>query len=145
MHKLLVITLVSCLSLTTAFAQDVSIPAEKDKAVVVFYRKKQFAGAALNFTIRANGQEICRLSNKRYLIYKTPPGKTEFTTVAGGLNIPDKDKLVLNLQAGKVYYIQGDMITRFFTNKMELSEVTESTAQKNLPEMKPDNCNTAQN
>ncbi|MEZ0609232.1 DUF2846 domain-containing protein [Fibrella sp. WM1] len=145
MYKLIAATLIGCLSLTAALAQELAIQPEKDKAVVVFYRKKQFSGAALNFTIRANGQEICRLSNKRYLIYKTSPGKTEFTTVAGGLNIPDKEKLTLDLQAGKIYYVQGDMITRFFTNKMELSEVTESTAQKNLPEMKPDNCNTAQN
>ncbi|MBO0947602.1 DUF2846 domain-containing protein [Fibrella forsythiae] len=117
----------------------------KDMATVVFYRPAQFARAAVNFTIRANGTELCRLSNKRYFSAQLKPGKVEFTSNAGGLNIPDKDGLSLDMEANKVYYIQGDVKVRFMSDKLVLTEVTESTAKKKLPEMKPDNCNTPSN
>lgn len=116
-----------------------------DMATVVFYRPPQFARAATNFTIRANGTELCRLSNKRYFISKLKPGQVDFTSVAGGLNIPDKDGVSMKLEANKVYYFQGDVKVRFMSDKLVLTEVTESTAQKKLPEMKPDNCMTASN
>lgn len=116
-----------------------------DKATVVFYRTPQFARAAVNFTIRANGAELCRLSNKRYFVTKLDPGQVDFTSVAGGLNIPDKDGLSLKLEANKVYYIQGDVKVRFMSDKLLLTEVTESTAEKKLPDMKLDNCATGTN
>ena len=116
-----------------------------DMATVVFYRPPQFTRSGVNFTIRANGTELCRLSNKRYFISKLKPGETEFTSVAGGLNIPDKDGLSMKLEANKVYYFQGDVKVRFMSDKLVLTEVTESTAQKKLPEMKPDNCMTNAN
>jgi len=116
-----------------------------DMATVVFYRPAQYAGAAVNFTIRANGTELCRLSNKRYFRTKLKPGKVDFTSVAGGLNIPDKDVLNLELEANKVYFIQGDVKIRFMSGELVLTEVTESSARKKLPELKPDNCNTESN
>ncbi|MBO0938508.1 DUF2846 domain-containing protein [Fibrella sp. HMF5335] len=116
-----------------------------DMATVVFYRPAQFSRSGVNFTIRANGAELCRLSNKRYFVSKLKPGQTEFTSVAGGLNIPDKDGLSMKLEANKVYYFQGDVKVRFMSDKLVLTEVTESTAQKKLPDMKPDNCMTASN
>jgi|GEM_PF-3355319 len=122
-----------------SFAQEIPAPTP-DMATVVFYRIPQFAGAGNNFTVRANGTELCRLSNKRYFVSKLKPGKVEFTTVAGGLNIPDKEVFSLDLEANKVYYIQGDMKTRLMTQKLVLTEVTESTAKKKLPDMKIDNC-----
>ena len=116
-----------------------------DMATVVFYRPPQFSRSGVNFTIRANGTELCRLSNKRYFISRLKPGQVDFTSVAGGLNIPDKDGMSMKLEANKVYYFQGDIKTRFMSDKLVLTEVTESTAQKKLPDMKPDNCMTASN
>jgi hypothetical protein len=124
---------------TLSFAQELPSPTP-DMATVVFYRIPQFSGAGINFTVRANGTELCRLSNKRYFVSKLKPGKVDFSTVAGGLNIPDKEVLGLDLEANKVYYVQGDMKTRLMTQKLVLTEVTESTAKKKLPDMKIDNC-----
>src|SRR6476661_3246672 len=73
-----------------------------DMATVVFYRPPMLAQAGVNFTIRANGAELCRLSNKRYFVTKLKPGETSFTSVAGGLNLPDQDKFDMTLEAGKV-------------------------------------------
>ncbi|GAB3826400.1 DUF2846 domain-containing protein [Hymenobacter jeollabukensis] len=113
-----------------------------DMATVVFYRPPMLAQAATNFTVRANGAELCRLSNKRYFVSKLKPGETAFTSVAGGLNLPDQDKFDMTLEAGKVYYIQGDVKTRLMTVKMVFTEVTESTYKKKNADLKPDNCET---
>ncbi|KAA9333335.1 DUF2846 domain-containing protein [Hymenobacter busanensis] len=124
----------------SSFAQG-TVPAPKpDMATVVFYRPAMLAQAATNFTVRANGAELCRLSNKRFFVTTLKPGETSFTSVAGGLNLPDQDKFDLNLEAGKVYYIQGDVKTRLMTVKMVFTEVTESTYKKKNADLKPDNC-----
>ncbi|MEZ0486283.1 DUF2846 domain-containing protein [Fibrella aquatica] len=137
-------SMVALLAIASAATAQIPEPT-KDMATVVFYRPAQFTRAAVNFTIRANGTELCRLSNKRYFSAQLKPGKVEFTSVAGGLNIPDKDGLSLDLEANKVYFIQGDVKVRFMSDKLIFTEVTESTAKKKLPDMKPDNCNTASN
>jgi hypothetical protein len=127
---------------SAAHAQGAVPTPTPDMATVVFYRPPMLAQAATNFTIRANGAELCRLSNKRYFVAKVKPGETSFTSVAGGLNLPDQDKFDLNLEAGKVYYIQGDVKTRLMTVKMVFTEVTESTYKKKNADLKPDNCET---
>ena len=111
-----------------------------DSATVIFYRGGQFAGAAINFTIRANGTELCRLSNNRYMVYKSLPKKCVFSNVAGGLNIPDKEILEIDLERGKMYFVQCDLKVSFFAQRMEMTEVTESTAKKKLVGTLPDNC-----
>ncbi|WP_165903786.1 DUF2846 domain-containing protein [Hymenobacter gummosus] len=124
----------------TGYAQGVVPTPTPDMATVVFYRPPMLAQAATNFTVRANGAELCRLSNKRYFVVKLKPGETSFTSVAGGLNLPDQDKFDLTLEPGKVYYVQGDVKTRLMTVKMVFTEVTESTYKKKNAELKPDNC-----
>lgn len=146
MKKLLLIALLPVLALLFA-AQPHDGPkgtskttVAADSATVFFYRGSQFYRAGVNFTIRANGEEICRLSNKRYLIYKRLPGKVSFTSVAGGLNIPDKEKFDLELEAGKSYYIQCDIKTSFVADRMEMTEVMPSTAKNKMEKLTPDNC-----
>lgn len=111
-----------------------------DVSTFIFYRGGSFGQAFVNFTIRANGDELCRLSNGRFMVYKTTPQKIIFTNVAGGLNIPDKENLEIDAEAGKVYYIQCDVKVNLFTNRMEMSEVVESTAKKKLNNVTADNC-----
>ncbi|RSK37571.1 DUF2846 domain-containing protein [Hymenobacter metallilatus] len=141
--RLLLIPAGLLLAASSAQAQGPVPTPTPDMATVVFYRPPMYMGAALNFTVRANGAELCRLSNKRYFVAKIKPGQTSFTSVAGGLNLPDKEKFDINLEAGKVYYIQGDMKTRFMTNTLVFTEVTESTYKNKNANLKPDQCNEA--
>lgn len=128
---------------SSSYAQGALPTATPDMATVVFYRPAMLAQAGTNFTVRANGAELCRLSNKRYFVTKLKPGETAFTSVAGGLNLPDKDEFGMTLEAGKVYYIQGDVKMRLMTVKMVFTEVTESTYKKKNADLKPDNCEPA--
>jgi hypothetical protein len=140
MKKILIFT-IAMLFTNVLYAQEFNLKSTSpDSATVIFYRTGQFAGATLNFTIRANGTELCRLSNNRYMTYKTTPGNYTFSNVAGGLNIPDKQVLELDLEKGKVYFVQCDMKMSFFAQRMEMTEVTESTAKRKLNGMPSDNC-----
>ena len=78
-----------------ATQSDAVFKGSPDVSTFIFYRGGQFWRAFVNFTIRANGDELCRLSNGRFMVYKTSPKKIAFTNVAGGLNIPDKETLKL--------------------------------------------------
>lgn len=111
-----------------------------DPATVYFYRGKQFGSALQNFVLKADGKEICRLSVKRYVVYKGQPGKVAFSAVEGGLAIPKKEMLELELEAGKSYYVQCDVKTGLVTTRMEMTEVTESTAKKKMEGLEADNC-----
>ncbi len=111
-----------------------------DPVTVYFYRGKQFTSALQNFVLKADGKEICRLSVKRYVVYKGQPGKVAFSAVEGGLVIPKKEMLELDLEAGKSYYVQCDVKTGLLTARMEMTEVTESTAKKKMEGLEADNC-----
>jgi hypothetical protein len=111
-----------------------------DSATVYFYRGKQFSASLVNYVLLANDKEICRLSVKRYVVYKGLPGKVYFTSREGGLAIPKKEQLELDLEAGKSYYVQCDVKTGLVTTRMEMTEVTESTAKKKMEGLQPDNC-----
>lgn len=116
-----------------------------DSATVYFYRGKQFSASLVNYVLLANDKEICRLSVKRYVMYKAVPGKVYFTSREGGLAIPKREQLELDLEAGKSYYVQCDVKTGLITTRMEMTEVTESTAKKKMDGLQPDNCMTKAN
>jgi Protein of unknown function (DUF2846) len=140
MKKILTLSIIMLLA-NVVYGQEFTLKSTSpDSATVIFYRGGQLWRALVNFTIRANGVELCRLSNKRYMVYKTTPQKCTFTNVAGGLSIPDKEKLEIDLEGGKMYFVQCDVKSGFITDRMEMTEVTESTAKRKLAGTLPDNC-----
>lgn len=112
-------------------------------ATLVFYRSGQFFGSGVNFNVFVNGEKICKLSNNKYLLYKVKPGKTEVGTGTAGLNLAKKQGLSLDTEAGGIYYVQCDMKQSLIANRLELTEVTKSTAEKKMGGMSPDNCMAA--
>ncbi|MPR33108.1 DUF2846 domain-containing protein [Salmonirosea aquatica] len=146
MNKLFSITLLPIVALLFAIQPEADTLSNKvptpaaDPATVYFYRGKQFGSALQNFVLKADGKEICRLSVKRYVIYKGQPGKVAFSAVEGGLAIPKKEMLELELEAGKSYYVQCDVKSGLVTTRMEMTEVTESTAKKKMEGLEADNC-----
>lgn len=125
----------------TSVAQQI----EKDPtmATLVFYRDGQFFGSGVNFNVFVNGEKICKLSNNKYLVYKVKPGKTEIGTGTAGLNLAKKQGLALDTEAGGIYYVQCDMKQSLVANRLELTEVTKSTAEKKMSGLSPDNCMAA--
>ena len=112
-----------------------------DFATVYIYRGGQFFGSGLNYAIFANGEKICKLSNNRYIEYKVKPGKLSLTAQRGGIEVFKKETgLDLDIEAGKKYYVRGDQKSSITRTRLEMSEVTESTAKRDMNGMAVDNC-----
>ena len=116
-------------------------PPADDFATLYIYRGGQFMGAALNYTIFVNGTKICKLSNERYLEDKAKPGKLTLTAERGGIEVFKKETgLDLPVEASHSYYVRGDLKTSFTRSRLELSEVPENTAKRDMAKLTPDQC-----
>ena len=133
---------VCLLALTTAFRSDLPATlAHADFATVYIYRSGQFMGSGTNYAIFANGEKICKLSNNRYIEYKAKPGKLTLSVHVGGVGVFKKETgLDLDVEAGKKYYVKGDQKSSITRVRLDLSEVTENTAKRDMSGMTVDAC-----
>ncbi|MBC7921821.1 MAG: DUF2846 domain-containing protein [Ferruginibacter sp.] len=116
-------------------------PTIVEDATVYIYRGGQAFSAGLNYVVEANGNKICRLSNNKYIEYKTAPGKINFTAHRGGVEILKKETGIdLDVEAGKKYYIKCDVKSSITRTRLEMSEVTANTGERDLQKLKPDTC-----
>lgn len=126
------------LGATTAFRQ---APPAAGTATVYIYRGGQFMGALANYAVYVNGQKICKLSNERYIEYQAQPGTLNLLAKNGGVEMFKKETgLELAVEAGHKYYVRGDIKTSITRARMELSEVTENTAKRDMAKLSPDKC-----
>ena len=138
MKKISALLAASLLLVCTAFQ---SAPPADGMATVYIYRGGQFMGALANYAVYVNGQKICKLSNERYIEYQTKPGTLIFMAKNGGLEVFKKETgLELPVEAGHKYYVRGDIKTSFTRARMELSEVTENTAKRDMAKLTVDKC-----
>lgn len=143
MKKILYCSIAFLFVLTTAFRSNTGRPvrATADFATVIIYRGGQAFALGLNYSIYANGEKICKLSNNRYIEYKAKPGRLTITAQRGGIEVFKRETGVdLDVQADKTYYVQGDVKSSVTRTRLELSEVTESTAKRSMTKMTLDNC-----
>lgn len=115
----------------------------KEVATVVIYRTPQFQGAAANWAIFEGGERLCKLSNKKYMIYQRKPGDSDFRAKVGGVQTwPKKETgYEVPLEAGEVYFLKTNMKVSFTRARVELVEVVQRTATKELQELTQDRCN----
>ncbi|MBD2756447.1 DUF2846 domain-containing protein [Spirosoma validum] len=135
------------LIISSAFRSDsINENPTADFATVYIYRGGQFFGSGLNYAIYANGEKICKLSNNRYIEYKVKPGTLSLTARNGGIEVFKKETGIdLEIEAGKKYYVRGDLKTSITRSRLEMSEVTENTAKRDMNGMTVDNCQEALN
>ena len=114
----------------------------KELATIVIYRTPQLQGVASNWAIFDSKERICKLSNKKYLIYQRKPGDAYFRAQVGGLQTWPKKVTALEipLEAGETYYIKTNMKMSFTRARVELTEVVERAAKKELSNLSLDNC-----
>ncbi|GAB2517579.1 DUF2846 domain-containing protein [Spirosoma aerophilum] len=129
---------------STAFRSDgssLAVRPHDDFASIYIYRGRQYFGSALNYALFANGEKICKLSNNRFIEYKTKPGKLSLTAHTGGVGLIKKETgLDLTVEAGKKYYVKGDQKTSLIRTRLELLEVSENTAKREMIDMAVDAC-----
>ncbi|QIP17157.1 DUF2846 domain-containing protein [Spirosoma aureum] len=147
MKKLSLLLLLCLVVMVSAFRSDrKTIDRGDDFATVYVYRGGQFFGSTLNYSIYVNGTKICKLSNNKYIEYKAKPGKLSITAQRGGIEVFKREtELELDAEAGKKYYVKGDVKSSITRTRLEMSEVTENTAKRDMKDMTLDNCQEALN
>ena len=112
-----------------------------NKAKLIIYRDKQFAGSALNYAIYINDVKLCKLSNNRYIEWEVEPGKVVVNAKRGGMEaFKKKTEIDLDTEGGGIYYIRCDLQSSLMRTRLEMSEVTINTAKRDLKEMEADDC-----
>ena len=116
--------------------------ANTELATVVIYRTPQLYAAASNWAIFESGEKICKLSNKKFMIYQREPGDSDFRAQVGGVQLWPKKVtgLEIPLEAGEIYFIKTNVKTSFTRARVELTEVTERTAKKEMAKLTLDRC-----
>ena len=74
---------------------------QADCGLVYIYRP--IKGSSMCNTVRANDERVFMMHNGGYHPYFAKPGKVEFKIRGGG----DNEPVVINVAAGKVYYLRG--------------------------------------
>lgn len=112
---------------------------QEDKATVYFIRSTGFAGSASAFTAFIDKELVCKLNNKKYSIHEVQPGEHSFTVQFAGKKAKKKaEPILINLEAGKIYYIQMVFQSGAFKNNLYCQEVTENSAKTILVDCEED-------
>src|SRR5687768_14453448 len=143
MKKILTYSTLACVLITGASFTKKSVKTDPpaDKAYIYVYRVGQFSAAAANWSVFADGQKICKLSNNKFIKHEVKPGKHVYTAKVGGVGILKKETEVeINAEPGQSYYIACNVKTSFTRSRLELIEVTKNTGEKQMEKMTLDNC-----
>ncbi len=101
--------------------------AQAGKGLVVFYREKKMKGAALRFEISdGTGMSIGGLANGTTFHVDLEPGEHTFKVRAPSLD--GSDSVTLNISAGEIYYLQGEILWGVPTGRPKFNRVVEAVA-----------------
>lgn len=113
----------------------------EELATLIVYRGRQHYAAALNYWIIVNGQKTCKLSNNKYLTIEVPVGLVEIGSKRSGAELFKKEDFIsIETEPGKTYYVQGNIKRGIVNRRLEMAEVTLSTAKRDMVKMKVDRC-----
>lgn len=115
-----------------------------EKATIYIYRGGQYVGAGANWSIFVDENKLCKLSNNKFMKVEVEPGKHLVTAKMGGMSIMKKETEVeIEAEAGKSYYVACNVKMSITRARLEMLEVTTSTAKKQMEKMNLDNCQEA--
>jgi hypothetical protein len=100
----------------TAATSVVATPSDANTGTVVFFREKKFAGGGVNYKVRENGVELCKLKSGSFCTVQVPAGKHEFV-----VHSEAKDVLTLEVEPGETYYVVGGISVGFLAGRPNLS------------------------
>jgi len=128
-------TLLTCLAIIFAFVSEPSMPAQvpqadPDKALVVFYRVKNFKGGAVRFNVQHAEGVIGTLNNGSFFYTYLEPGQHTFWA-----QVISQDSITLTLEAGKTYYVKGETKVGIYAGRPGFVAVSESQAKADLAKL----------
>ncbi|MDP4262947.1 MAG: DUF2846 domain-containing protein [Bacteroidota bacterium] len=112
-----------------------------DSTFIYVYRVGQFNGAAANWAIFLDGEKKCKLSNNKYMRLPVTPGKHKISAHIGGASLFKKEtEIDIDATTGGNYYVACNIKQSITRARLEMLEVTKSTAAKQMEKMSLDNC-----
>ena len=137
MKKLLgVLSLFACFSFT-----HLPTTTPVDEATIYVYRAGQLTGAGNNWAMYLDGKKICKLSNNKFMKLTVSKGKHSITSQIGGVGLFKKEtEIEIDAEAGGSYYVACNIKQSITRSRLEMLEVTKSTAEKQMKDMSLDNC-----
>ena len=112
-----------------------------DTTYIYVYRVGQFSGAGANWAIYLDDQKICKLSNNRYMRLVVTPGMHRISAKVGGASLLKKEtEIEIDAQTGQSHYVACNVKTSITRARLEMIEVTKSSAGKQMEKMTLDNC-----
>lgn len=113
----------------------------KQNSKVYFMRSTGFQGSAQGFTVFIDDSVVCKLNNKRFSIHDVAPGTHRFSVQFAGKSSKEKaERIEIEIEAGKTYYIQLIFQSGLVKNNLYCQEVTKSSANTMLDKLKEDSC-----
>ena len=114
----------------------------QESGKIYFLRSTGFTGSATSFKAFIDKQIVCKVSNKSYSEHEVKPGEHQVDVQFSGKEYKGNDAaIIINVEAGKSYYVQMVIKTKFTKNDLYCQEVTESTAKVMMKELEKDaNC-----
>lgn len=134
MRKIILSILISLMVTSFVSAQENS-----QTGKIYFLRSTGFQGSAVAFKTFIDGEFVCSLNNKKYSIHEVPAGKHECSVQFGGKKSKEKaEKFEVQVEPGKITYVQLVFETGLFINNIYCEEVTENTATQKISNMEED-------
>ena len=111
----------------------------QEKAKLYFIRSTGFNGSLTAFTAFVDDTLKCKLNNKKYSIHEISAGEHTISVQFAGKQSKQKaEKITIQMEAGKTYYVQMIFQPGFFVNNLYCQEVTENSAKEILKDLVQD-------
>lgn len=124
------IFLTSCASVQREAAPARPDRPEPGKGLVIVYRERHFTGGGVSYKVFDNGTRIGGLPNGAYFVYQAKPGVHKFTA-----STEVTDEKPLTVEAGKTYYVRGEVQMGLFVGRPHLIIVDRQEAESALKDL----------
>ncbi len=94
------------------------------KALVVFYRPSKFSGGAIRFNIQHTDGPVGQLAGGTVIQKVVNPGANTFWAQA-----VSGDRITIQAEAGKTYYVRGEVRGGIAAGRPKFTQVPESQAR----------------
>ena len=130
-HKAFLVFIVIASSAFSPAVLTASLPAAKpDQGLVIIYRVSAFKGKAVRFNVNHAEGTLGQLLSGTYLYKHLEPGAHSF--FVQGVSLDGQDSISVNVEAGKTYYIKGEVLMGWPAGRPKFRQMSESEALADL-------------
>lgn len=123
---------VMCVGCTSVQKQSLNeLPqVQSEKGLVYFYREKAFVGGGMSYYVCENGEKLGALQSGTFFFVEPEPGLHIYTA-----KTETENKVTLEIEKGKTYYIKGEIKMGVLVGQPELTIVHELEGKGEIPNL----------